>query len=151
MRAQCVPSEPPLATAAQLPPAPQRDLLVVPAEPDLLVVPTPPSAGALAPPAPSMAPEKVPSTRVGRVWNGVVPVLVLLALILVFVFQNLHKARVKFITVSGTLPLGVALLAAAAFGGLLVLALGSARMVQLRKALRRHNRAEANATLGGRR
>jgi uncharacterized integral membrane protein len=84
------------------------------------------------------------------VWNGVVPVLVLLALILVFVFQNLHRARVKFITVSGTLPLGVALLAAAAFGGLLVLALGSARMAQLRKAIRRHNRTDANPTPGGR-
>jgi uncharacterized integral membrane protein len=101
-------------------------------------------------PPPSRAPEKVPSTRVGRVWNGVVPVLVLLALILVFVFQNLQRARVKFITLSGTLPLGVALLAAAAFGGLLVLALGSARMAQLRKAIRRHNRTEANGTPGRR-
>jgi uncharacterized integral membrane protein len=72
---------------------------------------------------------------------------VLLGLILLFVFQNLHKARVSFVTVSGTLPLAVALLAAAAFGALFVLALGSARIVQLRKVIRRHR--SANATSDG--
>jgi uncharacterized integral membrane protein len=77
-----------------------------------------------------------------------VPALVLLALILLFVFQNLHEARVRFVTLSGTLPLALALLAAAAFGGLFVLALGSARMAQLRKVIRR-NRSAADHALSG--
>lgn len=79
------------------------------------------------------------STRTSRAWARVLPAIVFLGLILLFIFQNLHKARVSFVTVSGTLPLGLALLAAAAFGGLFVLALGSARVIQLRKVIR-HNR-----------
>lgn len=67
----------------------------------------------------------------------IVPVLVLLAVILLFVFQNLRSTKVSFATASGRLPLAVALLAAAALGGLLVFALGSVRIIQLRKVIRR--------------
>jgi uncharacterized integral membrane protein len=98
-------------------------------------------------PAP-LKPIKEPrSTHASRAWNGVVPAVVLLAFILVFVFQNLHKARVSFLTVSGSLPLAVALLGAAAFGGLFVLALGSARIMQLRKVIRRNGRANDHAAV----
>jgi uncharacterized integral membrane protein len=104
------------------------------------------------PPAPVLVPakiaEKAPSTRVGRAWNSVIPTVVLLALMLVFTFQNLHTARVRFLTVSATLPLAVALLGAAAIGGLFVLALGSVRMVQLRRAIRRVHKANANGNPG---
>ena len=65
------------------------------------------------------------------------PAFVLLALLLVFVLQNLHRAKVSFLGLSGTLPLAVALLAAAAIGGLFVLALGSVRIVQLRRVIHR--------------
>jgi uncharacterized integral membrane protein len=88
------------------------------------------------------------STRASRTWNSIVPALALLGVILLFVFQNLHTARVRFVTVSGSLPIGVALLAAAAFGGLFVLALGSVRMVQLRRIIRRNRRAGTNTTPG---
>jgi uncharacterized integral membrane protein len=96
-------------------------------------------------PAPHATAKAAPSTHASRAWNGVVPAVVLLAFILVFVFQNLHKARVSFLVVSGTLPLAVALLGAAAFGGLFVLALGSARIMQLRKVIRHNARANAHA------
>jgi uncharacterized integral membrane protein len=76
----------------------------------------------------------------------VVPALVLLAFILVFIFQNLHKTRVSFIALSGTLPLAIALLAAAGFGGLFVLALGSVRMVQLKKVIKRYQANDAHPT-----
>ncbi len=72
------------------------------------------------------------------------PVLILFAAILVFVLQNLHSSKVSFLSLSGTLPLGVALLAAVALGAVLVLALGSVRILQLRKLVRRHQR-EAQA------
>ncbi|HEX3980459.1 MAG TPA: lipopolysaccharide assembly protein LapA domain-containing protein [Acidimicrobiales bacterium] len=65
------------------------------------------------------------------------PALVLLAVTVVFVVQNLRSAKVSFFTVSGHLPLGVALLAAAALGALVVLALGSVRIFQLRSLVRR--------------
>ena len=68
------------------------------------------------------------------------PALVLFAAILLFVLQNLHSSKVRFVSLSGTLPLGVALLAAVALGALLVLALGSVRILQLRKLVRHHQR-----------
>jgi uncharacterized integral membrane protein len=70
----------------------------------------------------------------------VLPVLILLAAILVFVLQNLRSSKVRFVSLSGTLPLGVALLAAVTLGALLVLALGSVRILQLRKLVRHHER-----------
>jgi uncharacterized integral membrane protein len=97
---------------------------------------------------PAVVPKEPRSTRVSRLWNGLVPALVLLAFILVFIFQNLHKTRVSFLVFSGTLPLALALLAAAAFGGLFVLTLGSIRMVQLRKVIRRSQKSGAH-TLSG--
>ena len=94
-------------------------------------------------------PKEPRSTRVSRAWNGVIPAFVLLALILVFIFQNLHKTRVSFVFLSATLPLAVALIAAAACGGLFVLALGSIRMVQLRKVIRRFQAKNTHSTLDG--
>ena len=79
----------------------------------------------------------VPTTRASRAWVRIVPSLLLLAVILVFVFQNLRRTRVTFITATGTFPLAVALLVAAALGALLVVALGSVRILQLRKVIRR--------------
>ena len=79
----------------------------------------------------------IPSTRTARTWMRVLPALILLAVTLVFVFQNLRSAKVSFFTVSGRLPLAVALLAAAALGALIVLAVGSLRILQLRKLIHR--------------
>jgi uncharacterized integral membrane protein len=67
----------------------------------------------------------------------VLPALVVLAVTVVFILQNRRSAKVSFITASGRLPLGVALLIAAALGALVVLALGSVRIVQLRRLVRR--------------
>ncbi|MGC8511858.1 MAG: lipopolysaccharide assembly protein LapA domain-containing protein [Acidimicrobiales bacterium] len=57
-------------------------------------------------------------------------------MILIFVFQNLQHARVHFLSFSGSLPIALALLAAAGLGALAVLALGSVRILQLRRAVR---------------
>lgn len=70
------------------------------------------------------------------------PGLVLFAIMLMFVLQNLRTARVTFFIASGTLPVALALLAAAALGASLVLALGSVRIMQLRKLLRHNSRAD---------
>lgn len=90
-----------------------------------------PSAG------PAPVDETIPSTRAGRTWIRVLPALVVLAVTVVFILQNRRSAKVSFITASGRLPLGVALLIAAALGALVVLALGSVRIVQLRRLVRR--------------
>jgi uncharacterized integral membrane protein len=84
--------------------------------------------------------KSIPSTRAGRAWMRVLPGLVLLAVTLTFILQNLRTARVTFFAASGTLPIALALLAAAALGALAVLALGSVRIMQLRKLVRHESR-----------
>lgn len=86
--------------------------------------------------------QDVASTRASRTWVKLVPAFLLLAVTLVFVFGNLRSTKVSFATASGRLPLALALLAAAALGGLLVFALGSIRILQLRKAIHRSPNTE---------
>lgn len=80
----------------------------------------------------------VPSSRAGQAWKSLVPALVFAAVMVIFVVQNLQKAKVSFLMFSGRFPLALALLVAAALGALVVFCLGSVRIVQLRKAFRRH-------------
>jgi uncharacterized integral membrane protein len=75
--------------------------------------------------------------------------LVFAAVMVVFVVQNLEKAKVSFLIFSGRFPLALALLVAAALGALVVFCLGSVRIVQLRKAFRRHQE-DHKATRGKR-
>ena len=94
-----------------------------------------------APEAPApLAPTGVVSTRASRAWVKVLPALVVLMLIVLFVLQNSQSAKVSFLTASGRLPLAIALLAAVALGALFVLTLGSIRILQLRKLIRRSSR-----------
>jgi uncharacterized integral membrane protein len=82
-------------------------------------------------------PAGIPSTRAARTWARILPALFLLALTVVFVLQNPRESKVSFLMFSGHLPLAVALLAAAGLGALVVLALGSIRILQLRALVRR--------------
>jgi uncharacterized integral membrane protein len=77
------------------------------------------------------------STRTSRAWIRMLPVLVVLVVILVFVFQNPKDVKVSIFTLSGTLPLSVALLGAVILGALMALALGSVRIYQLRRQVHR--------------
>jgi uncharacterized integral membrane protein len=86
---------------------------------------------------PDATSEEILSTRTSRAWIRLLPVLVVLVVILVFVFQNPKDVKVSFFTVSGTLPLSVALLGAVILGALMVLALGSVRIFQLRRQVHR--------------
>jgi lipopolysaccharide assembly protein A len=64
-----------------------------------------------------------------------------LVAVLVFVFQNLQRTKVSFLMLSGRAPLGLALVAAALLGGLVVFGLGSVRIMQLRTLARRRYRS----------
>lgn len=83
----------------------------------------------------SLPGQAIKPTRASRAWIRIFPSLILLAALLIFIFQNLGSAKITFVTLSGTIPLALALLAAAALGGLLVLVLGSIRIAQLRKLI----------------
>ena len=66
--------------------------------------------------------------------------LLLLILLIVFILQNSTKVEVHFLGMSGTIPLGMALLIAAVGGGVLVAIAGVARVTQLRMNARRTRR-----------
>ncbi|MFI5608325.1 lipopolysaccharide assembly LapA domain-containing protein [Amycolatopsis sp. NPDC051903] len=76
-------------------------------------------------------------TRVSGAWIAAVVAIVLLAFLLVFILQNLDSVTVHFLGMSGSLPLGIAMLLAA-LGGMIVIALvGGARIFQLKKQSKR--------------
>ena len=95
--------------------------------------PVPPSTPS-APAAPAPAVETRRPSR--HFWLGLIPGMVALVIMLVFIFQNLGKTTVRFLGFSGGAPLGLALVAAALLGGVIVFGLGSVRIVQLRKLAR---------------
>ena len=90
---------------------------------------------------PSPPPRAAESGRRSRhLWLGLIPGMLALVIMLVFIFQNLRETTVSFLGFSGGAPLGLALVAAALLGGITVFALGSVRIVQLRKLARTHGR-----------
>jgi uncharacterized integral membrane protein len=113
--------------------------------------PAQPSPNAAVPPEPEVAASSaeptlpqhtLEPTRTSMVWTMVGLGVVLSFAILVFILQNGQRVRVRFLMVTGTLPLGAALLFAALLGALLVLVVGAARVLQLRVVSRRHRRAD---------
>ena len=87
-------------------------------------------------------PAVISSTRSSRAWIRLLPALIVLTVILVFVFQNPKDVKVSIFTFSGTLPLSVALLGAVILGALMTLALGSVRILQLRRQVRQRARTQ---------
>jgi uncharacterized integral membrane protein len=80
-------------------------------------------------------------TRLSGAWTALVIGVVALAVILVFILQNLHTVEVHFMMFQGSLPLAVALLFAMILGAVVVLAFGAGRILQLRLVARRARRA----------
>lgn len=76
-------------------------------------------------------------TRAGAAWVATGAALVLLIVLVVFMLQNLTKVEVQFLGLSGSIPLGLALLIAAVTGGVVVAVAGVARVTQLRMSVRR--------------
>ena len=91
------------------------------------------------------APDAPTLTRASAVWVATAAALVLLILLIVFVLQNSTKVDVQFLGLTGTIPLGMALLIAAVAGGVLVGIAGVARVAQLRLNARRIRRDAARA------
>lgn len=93
--------------------------------------------GSVRPVTPGRAQRTVKGTRASALWTALaVGVLVLIA-ILVFVVQNGAKVKISFLWMHGSLALGIALLISAILGILLAMALGTVRMLQLRRMAKR--------------
>lgn len=99
-----------------------------------------------APQAPQLPQHEIVRTRISGVWIAIGFFTILLLFLLIFILQNGHSVDVSYLGLHSRLPLGVALLLSAVCGVLLVVLAGTARILQLRAAARRHRRADAKAT-----
>lgn len=99
--------------------------------------PTIPDGAAAARPSIRTSPGR---TRIGGAWIGLILGAVVLVFLLIFILQNLDPARVVFLGLEATLPLGIWLLFAAIAGVLLLAIPGLGRMVQWRRAAKRTGR-----------
>jgi len=91
---------------------------------------------------PSVPQHTIQPTRTSTVWAMVGVGVLLLAATLVFILQNSQRVNIRFLMADGTLPLGVGLLFAVLLGALVVLTVGAARVLQLRRVARGHRRAD---------
>ena len=82
-------------------------------------------------------------TRAGALWTFLILGFLILIVLLIFITQNTASAAFQFFTWHWTLPLGVAILLAAVGGGLLTVAVGTARIFQLRRTAKKHAAAAA--------
>ena len=83
-------------------------------------------------------------TRASAAWVATGVALLLLILLIVFILENSTRVEVQFLGMSGTIPLGMALLIAAVGGGVVVGIAGVARVTQLRMNTRRTRQSTAS-------
>ncbi|MFC4945467.1 lipopolysaccharide assembly protein LapA domain-containing protein [Pseudonocardia sp. GCM10023141] len=76
-------------------------------------------------------------SRSGGLWTGLILSAVVLLFLLIFILQNLGPVQINFLWMSGSLPVGVAMLLAAIAGLLLIAIPGGIRILQLRRVARR--------------
>jgi hypothetical protein len=70
---------------------------------------------------------------------------VVLLLLLIFILENRREVDIAYFGAHAHMPLGLALLLAAALGALLVAIPAAARIIQQRRAARRQSRAPAKS------
>lgn len=92
-------------------------------------------------PAPAAGPisgeRAVPVTRAGALWSALIAGFLILILLLIFIAQNTASTPFTFFGWHWSLPLGVAIMLAAVGGGLLTVAVGTARILQLRRTVKK--------------
>jgi len=79
-------------------------------------------------------------SRTSGVWLAVVASGIILVLLIIFIAQNTDPASIRFLGWEGETPLAVALLIATVAGLFLATAVGSLRILQLRRRVRRGSR-----------
>src|SRR5262245_55684008 len=76
-------------------------------------------------------------SRTSGAWTAVIVAAVVLVLLIVFIVQNTQDVHISFLGWDGTAPLAVALLVAAVAGVVLTAVVGTLRIWQLRRRVRR--------------
>jgi uncharacterized integral membrane protein len=103
-------------------------------------VPELPAAAGVAPKPPPPE-DAVKFTRAGALWSALIVGMVVLIVLLVFIMQNGDTTTVHLFGWDWQLPVGVALLLAAIAGGALTFLVGTARILQLRRAAKKNLKA----------
>jgi uncharacterized integral membrane protein len=83
------------------------------------------------PPPPTA--EHVTPTRISASWTAVVAAVLVLILLVIFIAENTQRSTVNFVGFHGHAPTAVVLLIAAIAGAVIVIIVGAARILQLRK------------------
>ena len=81
---------------------------------------------------------RVPRTRTGAAWVALGAAALITILLIVFLVQNTRGTEISFLWMTTRTPLAVALLIAAVGSALLTLTLGTARITQLRRLIRKN-------------
>ncbi|GAA2516078.1 lipopolysaccharide assembly protein LapA domain-containing protein [Winogradskya humida] len=80
---------------------------------------------------------RVPRTRTSAVWFGVWAGVAALVVLIIFVAQNTGGVQISFLWMQGQIPIAVALLIAGVAGAAVAMAVAAARIIQLRRLVRR--------------
>lgn len=84
---------------------------------------------------------KLPATKLGRIWTATIFGLVVLILLIVFIAQNQDQVTLNYFAYQGQVNLGLALFFAAVGGALVVAIAGVARVIQLRATAKKRRKA----------
>ncbi|HEY7273815.1 MAG TPA: lipopolysaccharide assembly protein LapA domain-containing protein [Actinoplanes sp.] len=82
-------------------------------------------------------PVKVTPTRTSAMWLGVWAGVLVVILLIIFVAQNTAKVEINFLWMSGQISLALAMLIAGVAGAIIAMAVAAARIIQLRRMVRR--------------
>jgi len=96
-----------------------------------------PAPGTTTPPVPPAPTAPRMFTRISAAWLGVWAGIVVVILLIVFIAQNTAGVRIRFLWMDGVIPTALALLIAGVGGAIIAMAVAAARIVQLRRLVRR--------------
>jgi lipopolysaccharide assembly protein A len=105
----------------------------------------PPSANGTSPEPPTAAPARKSGrthTRIRGMRTSLIAGFALLIVVMIFIIQNAHTVNISFLGAHVRLSLAVALFLAAIAGALIMAAVGTARITQLRRIMRRDRRKQ---------
>jgi uncharacterized integral membrane protein len=86
-------------------------------------------------------PDPLRSSRTSGAWIAVVTSIVLIVLLIIFIVQNTRSVPLEFLWLDGKVSLSVALLIATALGMTIAALVGSLRIIQLRRRVKREKRS----------
>ncbi|RWZ82998.1 LapA family protein [Glutamicibacter sp. HZAU] len=103
------------------------------------VEPTAPATSTVQPAKPAGA-DKLPVTKLGRIWTATIFGLIVLILLIIFIAQNQEQVTLSYFAYQGQVNLGLALFFAAIGGALVVAIAGVARVIQLRATAKKRSK-----------